>query len=277
MGTSRVVVFGGSGWVGTVLVPLLEEGAAEVLAPPRAELDLEDAGAITRYVERAGPTAVVNVAAANPGASEVLFDPINVRAAEAMAAGARAVGARLVHVSSDAGLDGRSAPYADDAAMNPLTPYGRSKAEGEARVLAACPAAVVVRTSLLWDPDVMDRGTAGFAGRLEAGESCRLFTDEIRCPLPRRVLAACLADLLRVSWVGPLNVAGREAVSRLDFGILLLDHFGVAGLHRIEGIRSADLTAAGAPPRPLDLTLDVTRAERLLGRRLPGVRDVLAS
>ena len=280
MTAHRVVVLGGTGWLGQVLVPRLVQLGHVVLAPGREQLDLgrpEAPDAVEAYLRAQRPAAVVNVAAANPGSAGDDFHAVNVRGAEAVARAARAVQARLVHVSSDAGLDGRSAPYADDAAMNPLTPYGASKAQGEARALAACPDAVAVRTSLLWDPEAIDRSTAGFAARLEAGEPLKLFVDEVRCPLPRRVLAACLADLLRVPYAGTLNVAGRESLSRLDFGLLLLEHFGVEGLDRIEPVRSADLQRVGGPPRPLDLTLDVTRAERLLRRRLPGVREVLAA
>ncbi len=270
-----VLVLGGTGWVGRVLVPELRRRGYDVLAPGRATVDLHAPARLTQYVEAAQPMAVVNVAAANPGASNEGFEAINVRAAETAAQAAHRFGARLVHVASDAGLDGRHAPYADDAPMLPVYPYGASKAEGETRVLEAHPGAVSVRTSLLWDPITMDRGTAGFAARLKRGESLQLFDDEIRCPLPRTVLASCLADLIEIQHTGPLNVAGREALSRLDFGRLLLAHFDVARRERIEVASSAKRQAAGAPPRPLDLTLDVTLAEALMRRRLAGVRETL--
>lgn len=272
-----VLVLGGTGWVGSVLVPALRGRGYDVLAPGRATLDLHSTSRLTQYIESAQPRAVVNVAAANPGASIEEFEPINVHAAEVAAQAAHRVGARLVHVASDAGLDGRDAPYVDDAPMRPVYPYGASKAEGETRVLDAHPDAVSVRTSLLWDPTTMDRGTAGFAARLAKGESLSLFDDEIRCPLPRATLASCLVDLIETPHAGPLNVAGREALSRLEFGRLLLAHFDVAGRERIEVVSSAELQAGGAPPRPLDLTLDVTLAEALLRRRLAGVREVLGA
>jgi dTDP-4-dehydrorhamnose reductase len=271
----RGLVLGGGGWTGRVLVGLLQERGIQPLAPPRAGLDLGREPDVTRRVREFAPDVVINLAAAQPGTPSDLLEATNVRGAEALARAAQDLGVRLIHVASDAGLDGQDAPYADDAPMRPLTPYGRSKAEGERRVLAAHPGALSVRTSLLWDPEEMDRGTAGFAARLEAGQECRLFVDEIRCPLPRRELAAALVDLIELPVCGSLNVAGREAISRHDFGLLLLRHFGVRGLDRVEAVRAAELEAAGAPPRPRDLRLDVRRAEGLLGRRLPGVRETL--
>jgi dTDP-4-dehydrorhamnose reductase len=270
-----VIVFGGSGWTGRVLASRLEARGYEFAAPSHADLDLAEPAVVRAYLRVAQPDVILNLSAAQPGADEATLEAVNVLGAEAVAQGAAEGGSRLVHVSSDAVLDGRGSPYADDAPTSPLGAYGVSKAEGEARVLAAHPSALVVRTSLLWDPDAIDRGTAGFEARLAAGEPCRLFTDEIRCPIPRTALAEALVDLIEIPWSGTLNVAGREAVSRHDFAMLLLRHFGVPGLEAVEAVRSADLTAAGAPPRALDVRLDVRRAESLLGRSLPGLRELL--
>jgi len=270
-----VLVLGGGGWAGAVLVPLLRARGMRVAAPRSAELDVTDVGAVDAAVGELAPRAVVNLAAAQPGADDATLDAVNHRGAEHVAAAAARGGARLVHVASDVVFDGRHAPYAEDAPVCPITDYGRSKAAGEAAVLAVHPDAVSVRTSLLWDPGAMDRGTASFARRLEQ-EPCRLFSDEIRCPLERNVLAECLARLLEVPVRGPLNVVGTEALSRHAFGTLLLEHFRVEGRERVEAACAAELEAAGAPPRPRDLRLHVALAVRRLGISLPGVRDVLS-
>jgi dTDP-4-dehydrorhamnose reductase len=272
-----VLVLGGGGFAGVALVELLAERGLRVIAPRSHELDLTRSAELRERLLAVDPDAIVNLAAAQPSSAAERLRAVNVDAARHVAEAAAELGARLVHVASDAVHDGRHAPYDDDAAPNPLTPYGRSKADGEAAVLAACPAAASVRTSLLWDPGQVDRGTAGFRRRLAGGERCRGFTDEIRCPISRRVLAACLADLVAVAHAGPLNVAGREALSRHDFARTLLRHFGIPGGERIEPVRVADLEAAGAAPRPRDLTLRVERVEALLGRRMPGVRELLGT
>ena len=89
------------------------------------------------------------------------------------------------------------------------------------------------------------------------------------------MLAEALARLLDTDLSGTLNVAGREAVTRHTWGVRLLEHFDVPGREQVEAVRAADLEAAGAAPRPRDLTLDVSRAEARLALRLPGLGEVL--
>ncbi len=69
------------------------------------------------------------------------FDAIQAAGAEAVALAAKSAGAPLVHVS------------AIGADANSPSRYARSKAEGERRVLAAAPAAIVMRPSIVFGPE----------------------------------------------------------------------------------------------------------------------------
>lgn len=62
--SSRVLVTGGHGFVGRVVCRLLEEaGAAEVIAPTHAELELRDGGAVNEAFARRSPAIVIHLAA----------------------------------------------------------------------------------------------------------------------------------------------------------------------------------------------------------------------
>jgi GDP-L-fucose synthase len=60
----RILVTGGAGFLGLpVCVRLQERGAAEVIAPRRADYDLTEAGAVRRLFEHARPDVVLHLAA----------------------------------------------------------------------------------------------------------------------------------------------------------------------------------------------------------------------
>jgi dTDP-4-dehydrorhamnose reductase len=197
---------------------------------------------------------------------------VNETGAAHVAEAAAAAGARLVHMSSDLVLDGRSAPYTDDAEAAPLDPYGASKAAGERAVLAAHPSPLVLRTSLVVDPYVPDRLSRSCLERMARGERVTLFTDEIRCPIARGTLARALVELAASAASGRLNVAGADAVSRHELGLLLLPRFGARDLSLVRAASAAE----HPEPRPRDLRLDTSRARALLRTPLRGIREELS-
>jgi len=266
-----VVVFGGGGWVGSLMALRLAARGC-VLAPPSDAVDVRDRSVVSSFVAHHAPRAVLNLAACNPGqGDDGRMQAVNHIGATNVARAAATAGARLVHVSSDMVLDGEHAPYDECATPAPVNAYGRSKAEGERAVLALYPEAVAVRTSLVFDPAAIDRSTAGFARRLEEEGRLVLFSDEIRMPIARSTLVSCLVELVDGDVSGVLNVAGAEPLSRHVFGLRLLEWFGVRGLERVEGAQSAPLGLA----RPRDLTLILTRARRVLTTPLRTLREEL--
>jgi dTDP-4-dehydrorhamnose reductase len=55
-----------------------------------------------------------------------------------------------------------------------------------------------------------------------------LFTDEFRCPIFVEDLADALVEIAVSDFVGVLNVAGPQRLSRYEFGLILARRFGVA-------------------------------------------------
>ena len=213
------------------------------------------------------PAVVIHLVTAQAGASEEELAATNVAGARHVAAAAAAVGAHLVHVSSDMVHDGTSAPYADDAPARPVTAYGRSKAAGEDAVLAVSAHALVVRTSLVIDPHAPDRATRGFLDLARRGEDVVLFTDEVRSAVRRDAFVEALVDLVDQPVHGRLNVAGPEPLTRRALGEAFLRRaLGAEGLRTVRALTRAQ---AGVPDRPADLSLDSSQAYRVLGRSLP--------
>ncbi|MBW2419148.1 MAG: sugar nucleotide-binding protein [Deltaproteobacteria bacterium] len=291
-GTGPLLITGGSGYLGRHLglcaaryaeahpelgceiVATCREHPERVTVPRMRSLDVSDAEAVRALVHELAPVALVHTAAANPGRDESLMEVVNVEGSRHVAEAARDVGARLVHLSSDVVHDGKKGkPYVEEDPPTAASGYGGSKARAEGAVAAAHPGAAIVRVSLLYDAAEMDRGTGGFAERLGAGEPVRLFSDVERQPISLDSTADALLALAFefTDYSGVLNAGGRQVMSREAFGRRMLEWWQVPGRERVEAVKAADLPG----PPPLDLRLDCTRAEALLGMTFPGVDEVL--
>lgn len=157
--TQIVTVFGGSGFIGRHLIRRLAKSGAVVRIAtrnPGKATFLKTAGSVGQIVPFAtdcskdesvaravqGADIVVNLIGALYERGSQSFQAVHVDAAARIARLAAAAGAaRLVHVSA-IGADAAS-PAA----------YARSKAAGEQAVLAAFPAATILRPSIVFGPE----------------------------------------------------------------------------------------------------------------------------
>nr|WP_257790417.1 sugar nucleotide-binding protein [Granulosicoccus antarcticus] len=92
-------------------------------------------GDLHELFEKYRPDAVIHAAAINPGVDDDKLNTNETMAAR-VAEAAKAVGSRLIVVSSDIVHAGASLPYSDDARPDPINAYGQSKAAAEAAALA---------------------------------------------------------------------------------------------------------------------------------------------
>lgn len=185
--------------------------------------------------------------------------------------------ARLVHVSTDL-VFGDRVPrvggFLESDPVGPVCVYGQTKAEGEDAVLSADRGAVVARLPLLYG-NSGGRGLGASDSLLEAidrGEVPALFTDEWRTPLEVSVAAEVLVELSRSDLAGRLHVGGPDRVSRFELGLAVLDAMGLPREEAEASLRPTlreEVETLGV--RPADVSLDSTRAARLLRTRLVGV------
>jgi dTDP-4-dehydrorhamnose reductase len=85
-------------------------------------------------------------------ADEAAATRVNGAGVETLALACAKTGARLIHVSTDYVFPGDAGrPYAEDAPVNPINAYGRSKLAGERAILETLPVTgYVVRTAWLY-------------------------------------------------------------------------------------------------------------------------------
>jgi dTDP-4-dehydrorhamnose reductase len=153
---SRWLVTGAAGMLGQDLMVMLREHDQDVTGLSRRDLDVRDESAVRETLRRHQPTVVVNCAAWTAVDDAEAHEPeallVNGNGAGHLAAACRAVGARLVQVSTDYVFSGDSRqPYAEDDPPAPRTAYGRTKLAGERAVLEILPdSGYVIRTAWLY-------------------------------------------------------------------------------------------------------------------------------
>ena len=214
MGTmpeSTYLITGATGYLGRRLVREAEtrgrvyaasrHPATEAPVGIHVELDVSDRSKVLRVLTELRPTVIIHAAAVNPGqGDDTTMWEVNAEGSGHVAEGAREVGSRLVAISTDVVHDGKHGPYHDDDDANPINHYGRSKAAGETAILAHAPDTAVVRTSLMYGLDEMDRGTASFAERIKRREPQALFSDVLRNPIRVDTLAAAILRLVETTY-----------------------------------------------------------------------------
>lgn len=275
--TQRLLVTGGSGHLGRSVAAQAAAAGWNVTATfLRAALpidgvnwqplDVRDPSAVGRVVTGTRPDAVIHTAIVEPNDWAT-----NAEGAAHVALAARQVGARLVHVSSDAIFNGASGYYGEDATPEPINPYGAAKAAAETAVRAIMPRAAIVRTSLIIGDEVY-KHVRLVLDMLTGKNDGALFTDEIRCPIHVQDLAAALLELAQLDYAGILNVAGPQAVNRYELGVLIARRWG----YDPTPLRASTTVESGLR-RPTDVRLDCTRAQQLLRTPLRGVQVFLQS
>lgn len=150
----RILLAGANGQVGWEFQRKAPADCS-IIACGRAELDITDRGQVFDVVKDASPDWVVNAAAFTAvdeaENQEAKAFAANADGAENLALAAQDSGARLLHISTDFVFDGqRGKPHEPQDAARPLSVYGKSKLEGERRILATLSDALIIRTGWVY-------------------------------------------------------------------------------------------------------------------------------
>jgi dTDP-4-dehydrorhamnose reductase len=219
----RLLVTGAGGMLGLDVVAQAQRAGHEIVALTRAELDVTDADAVSAAIARAAPSAVINCAAwTDVDGAEA--DPegalsVNGPGAGNVAQAAAAIGAHLVHLSTDYVFAGDSdCPYVESDPTDPRSAYGRTKLAGEEAVLAANADHAVVRSSWLFGLGGRNFVETMLSLSAERDE-VSVVTDQVGCPTFTGHLAPALIELAERGAGGLFHIAGAGACSWNEFAV----------------------------------------------------------
>lgn len=227
----RICIVGAAGMLGRELVAACARaGLDDVHALDLPEIDITDAAATAGVIGGLRPALVINAAAfTNVDGCETQQDlamAVNGRGPGNLAAACRACEARLVHVSSDYVFDGcKREPYLPDDPVNPMSVYGRSKAEGDRFVRETLPDHAIVRSSWLFAA-----GGSNFVKTIlrlsRERDELRVVNDQVGRPTFARDLAEALLRLGRSRRTGTYHFCNAGACSWQEFAAEIVRQSG---------------------------------------------------
>ena len=197
----------------------------------------------------------------------------NVLSAGLVASAAEELDARLIHISTDAVFDGLKGDYNEGDTANPISVYGKTKLEAEKEVLDACPGSCVVRTNIHgWNKIEKNSLSEWMIDKLKKKEELPGFEDAYFSPIFANDLASALLILLEKDCKGVLHVSGREPCSKLSFARIIAEVFDLDDSF-IRPVKMEDVKLKA--PRGRNMSLNVSKAEKILGRILPNAKEGL--
>lgn len=278
----RILITGASGLLGLNLslaamrshqVTGVDRSKLAVVPFELLNLDLMEADAMDQMFAASRPDWLIHCAAqadvdacqADPEGSRRL----NAGLPEALAAGCAKHGVAMLHISTDAVLDGtRTDFYTEQDTPNPLGVYARTKLEGEQTVQAVNPDAIVARVNFFgWSLTGTRSLAEFFVNHLRAGKPVNGFMDVHFCPMFVGDLAEILLQMLEKRLTGLYHVVGSEACSKFEFGQHIARQFGYdPDLIQPIPVGQGNLVAV----RSQNLRLSVHKLSTHLGRSIPG-------
>jgi dTDP-4-dehydrorhamnose reductase len=286
-----VLLIGADGQLGTELrKALASRGIAPVMSSLHGTLpdggtaracDLSAPGALTALVREVAPAVVLNAAAytaVDRAESDVeLAGRINAEAVGELGEAAKALGATVVHYSTDYVFAGDGTrPYREDDAPGPVSVYGRTKLEGEQALAASGADAVTFR--LAW---VFAAHSANFLRTmLRVGaerDHLRVVADQIGAPTPAHWIAEASLKALEAGARGLYHLAPQGQTSWHAYAEAIFAGAVARGL--LAKAPSVEAIASSAYPtpaaRPAWSVLDSGKLQRDAGVQLPDWRQGL--
>ncbi|MEK7882885.1 MULTISPECIES: dTDP-4-dehydrorhamnose reductase [Methyloversatilis] len=293
----KILLFGKGGQVGwelqRALAPLGELIALDFDTAGDLSGDFSQPEAVAATVRRVAPDLIVNAAAhtaVDKAESEAdLARLINASTPGRIAQEAKALGAHLIHYSTDYVFDGSGdAPRDETAATGPLSVYGRTKLEGEQLIAASGATHLILRTSWVYAA----RG-GNFAKTMlklaKERERLTVIADQFGAPTGAELLADVSAHAARMLRARPelsglYHCVAAGETSWYGYATHVIERARAAG-HAIKVAPDAILpiptTDYPTPAtRPLNSRLDTRRLREVFGLVLPpwqqGVDRMLA-
>jgi dTDP-4-dehydrorhamnose reductase len=269
----KVLVLGAGGMLGASLVPSLTAHGVQAMAHSRNGVgdytaDLADAQQTGALVEQSNADVVIHLAGLTDVDRCEQYPQeawlANVKTVENTAAACRAIGAHLLHISTDQVYD-RDPPSTEDQAK-PGNYYALTKYAGELAALNV--GATVLRTNFFGASRHLKRRslTDWLFSALTSQQDIQVFDDVHFSPLSMYTLCEVIYSLALQRPTGVFNVGSRQGLSKAEFAFSFARTLELPQQHMT---RASVLKRSLKAWRPSDMRMDTAKIEQALGFAMP--------
>lgn len=229
-------------------------------------IDITESASLEKLFSKYRPSSFIHLAAiADANVCENNTEKayaINVAASKNIAQICEKFHAKLIYTSTDLVFDGKKGNYIETDKTNPLSIYGKHKAEAEKIIAQHASQFCILRMPLMFGegtsyaPGFMSL----FLENLRVSKIQKLFIDEFRSPLYVQSAAKGIMWALENNWQGIFHLAGIERLSRYELGCRICKHYNIS-VDLLQKVRQQELKMAA--PRPADVSLNAAKAYSL--------------
>jgi dTDP-4-dehydrorhamnose reductase len=227
----KILLIGGGGMLGSDCKEVLSE-EFKVVSPERKELDIISWDVVIEKLHRISPDIILNCAGFTDvdacETEDFLVRKINVEGPRNLAQGSARFECKLIHISSDYVFGGQKSipqPYFEDDPPDPISEYGRSKAESETAVRENASDYVIVRTGWLYGINGSNFITSVLRNALaKSGKPLRVITDQFGSPTWTYRLALQIRELIKNDAKGTYHATSEGFCSRFECAQHVLRH-----------------------------------------------------
>jgi dTDP-4-dehydrorhamnose reductase len=248
------LITGGSGQLGIVVSQELDKLGIAFDAWNSKDLDITQRSTVSEAIEKLSPTVIINCAAWTDvdGAEshEIDASRVNSEGPENLALAAKLCNSKLIQVSTDYVFSGASqTPWQVEDEINPQSAYGRTKAQGESRVLATHPeSSFIVRTAWLYSPWGKNFAKIMTKLALKGAGEVRVVNDQLGQPTSTSDLAKQLVQLgLSTSPAGIYHGTNSGQATWFDFANEIFKLAG-ADVGRVTPVSSSEYSRPAKRP-----------------------------
>ena len=223
----KVAVIGANGQLGNDVAAAFKSNKDEVVPLNHPDIELSNIDSVSAKLKEVRPQIVVNTAAMHHVENcerepEKAF-AVNGTGSRNLAVISRELDATLMHVSTDYVFDGgKTTPYEESDAPNPLNVYGNTKLAGEYFVRTTAPKHFVVRTAAIYGKNpCRAKGGLNFIELMlklarERGQ-VRVTDSEMTTPTSTSEIARQLVALSRAECYGLYHATAEGSCSWHEF------------------------------------------------------------